>query len=298
MACFSPLEATLKGGVVTIVGKVDTLKYQYMNGRDTFALPCGKCVGCRQVRVRSWALRCLHEAQMHESNCFVTLTYNDDYYYPSLVYRDFQMFMYRLRRRLGPTRFFMCGEYGDKDFRPHFHALLFGVNFADRSLVGKDLYRSAELEKLWKFGFSSVGDVNYLSAAYVARYSLKKFADRVSREGLPDVLDPVTGELVKLVPQFGHMSLNRGIGYAWFEKYWRDVFAARCGVVMPGGSTVPPPRYYMDLLAQLDGFLRDDKDFERYCNAQKFADDCTPARLRDREVCALAKEASRKERVL
>jgi hypothetical protein len=88
--------------------------------------------------------------------------------------------MKRLRKEYGEgIKFYMCGEYGPKLGRPHFHALLFGHDFSDRKLwsttpAGSKLYRSAELEKLWDKGFSSVGDANFESAAYVARYIMKK----------------------------------------------------------------------------------------------------------------------------
>ena len=72
----------------------------------------------------------------------------------------------------------MCGEYGDKLGRPHYHAIIFGVTFVDKKLWsirrGNNLYRSATLEKLWPYGFSSIGTVNFETAAYVARYVTKK----------------------------------------------------------------------------------------------------------------------------
>src|SRR5258708_6987049 len=95
-----------------IVGGVGARRYQRTEGCSFIVIPCGKCIGCRMVRVRAWAIRCMHEAQMHDTSCFITLTYDDDHYGgPSLNYVDFQQFMYRLRKRLGPTRFYMCGEY-------------------------------------------------------------------------------------------------------------------------------------------------------------------------------------------
>ena len=234
---------------------------------------------------------------MYDVSSFVTLTYDDAHLPTTLIYSHFQKFMYRLRKRLGPTRFFMCGEYGDQNLRPHFHALLFGQGFPDRRPCGANLYRSPTLESLWTAGFSSVGDVTFQSAGYVARYSLKKVTG--SRAGAHySAVDVRTGEVVYREPEFGHMSLKPGIGFGWFQKYWRDVFAVRDGVVAPGGRLVPPPKYYFKLLESIDPDRVEELELERYVNAGHFAEDCTPARLVTRELCQLAKERSRAQRCL
>ena len=142
-------------------------------------LPCGQCIGCRLERSRQWAMRCLHEAQLHENNCFITLTY-DDAHLPgdrSLHYSDFQKFLKRFRKSLGGAkiRYYMAGEYGEKFGRPHWHACIFGYDFHDKKLfkrtaAGSLIYTSEHLKKLWPFGHSSIGDVTFESAAYVARY--------------------------------------------------------------------------------------------------------------------------------
>lgn len=148
-------------------------------------VPCGRCIGCRLERSRQWAIRCVHEASLHKDNCFITLTYNDENLPADrgLHYEHFQLFMKRFRKAIAPAkiRFYMCGEYGEDLGRPHFHACIFGFDFPDRKLWRKsgaksNLYRSAMLEQLWTFGYSSVGDVNFESAAYVARYIMKKIS--------------------------------------------------------------------------------------------------------------------------
>lgn len=229
---------------------------------------------------------------MHKESCFVTLTYDDAHYHPSLNYRDFQLFMYKLRRRLGPTRFFMCGEYGDLNYRPHFHAILFGRSFKRDGVVSGsgecEAYRSSTLEDIWKNGYSSFGGVTYQSAAYVARYALKKITGERADAHYTRI-DPFSGEVVKAVPEFAHMSLKPGIGYTWFQKYWKEVYLARDGVVLQGGRTVPSPRYYDQLLVDTCPDLKESKDFERYLKSQDFAADCTVDRLAVREQCAKAK---------
>ena len=62
-------------------------------------LPCRQCVECRLERSRLWAMRCMHEASLHRHNCFVTLTYSDEYLPDRgrLEYSDYQKFMKRFR---------------------------------------------------------------------------------------------------------------------------------------------------------------------------------------------------------
>ena len=174
---------------------------------------------------------------MHKENCFVTLTYRPLFMHKdrSLHMEDFQKFMKRLRKRFGKVRFFHCGEYGDKLNRPHYHACIFGFDFPDKVLWkirdGVRLYRSKELEKLWYYGFSTVGDVNFKSAAYVARYVTKK----------------VNGDLADKhykgrCPEYVTMSRRPGIAASWFQKYGSDVFPQDYMVV--NGVRCKPVRYY------------------------------------------------------
>lgn len=280
MACFRPVEAwqPLDGG---------QLRFREVRGARPINVPCGVCIGCRMTRVRGWALRCLHEAQMHpEPSSFVTLTYDDEHYSPSLNYSDFQKFKRRMRDYYGsPTRFFVAGEYGQQTNRPHFHALLFGRPFHGGRSVGKNIHDNPVLSKLWPYGFSSVGEVTFQSAAYVASYTLKM---AVARNSVYFNVDPDTGESRVVARPFAHMSRNPGLGYTWFQKYWREVYEARDGVCVQGGHVFKAPRYYDKLLADTAPDLRSYKDLERYLNSARFVEDSSPQRLLTREICALA----------
>lgn len=207
------------------------------------AVPCGQCLGCRLDWAADWALRCEKEAKQWKHNCFVTLTYNDDELpfgattRSTVSKREFQLFMKRLRKELGEgVRFFASGEYGDQNDRAHYHAILFNSHFADklpwRASRGHQLYRSATLERLWPYGFSTIGEVNYQTSNYVARYVVKKLRGSLAMEQYAD-----------REPPFVLMSRNPGLGASWLAKHSGDVY--------PGGSIIygegrkrRAPRYF------------------------------------------------------
>jgi hypothetical protein len=199
-----------------------------------------------------WAVRCVHEASLHERNSFITLTYDDEHLPrrpTTLVPKHFQNFMKALRKRVSnKIRFYGCGEYGDLNWRPHYHALIFGYDFPDkvpfRKRGGVTVYYSKELEHLWGKGFCTVGELTMESAAYTARYVMKK----VGGDQAPfyySELDPYTGELIPIVPEFNRMSLKPGIGAGWFAKFKGDVFPD--DFIVHAGKRMRVPDYY-DLL--------------------------------------------------
>ena len=198
----------------------------------------------------------MHESQMHTENSFITLTFNEDELWNrnnpmSLDKSEFQKFMKRLRKKLGKkVRFFHCGEYGEKNLRPHYHALLFGHDFPDKEIWstrdGIELYTSHTLEELWPFGFSTIGHVTYQSAAYCSRYILKKQRG----EGAPDHYTWIDdcGEIRNREPEYCTMSRKEGIGYEWFQKYKSDVYPH--DYVVLDGKQFKPPRYYDKMLPE------------------------------------------------
>lgn len=295
MTCFYPLDARqLDSGQVVVYGEKDEKAYAERPGR-ALTLSCGQCYGCRLVRSRDWAIRCMNEAQMHDESCFVTLTYADDKIPPfgDLVYRHFQLFMKSLRfkYRPRPVRFFMCGEYGEKFDRPHFHALLFGVAFGDRTLwkqtsIGHELYRSETLESLWPHGFSSVANLSFETAAYVARYCMKKVTGDNAHDHYTRI-DTITGEMREVSPEFAHMSLKPGIGATWFEKFKGDIYPHDFVVV--DGQQIKPPRAYDKYLMTLPSYEYDWLQFSRYQRSIAVAEDNTVERLRVREIVTRAR---------
>ncbi len=187
------------------------------------------------ARSRDWALRCVHEAQLHAKNSFITLTYNAESLPKdgSLCLNDWQKFAKRLRRKCGPFRFFHCGEYGEENKRPHYHACIFGLDFvADRGLWKDDgrnpLFVSPVLSDTWGLGFASVGALSFKSAAYVARYVTKKAVGDLAKT-----------EYEHVRPPYVTMSRRPGIGSEWFAKFKSDVYPSD-EVIFEGRRYRPP----------------------------------------------------------
>lgn len=270
-------------------------------------------MGCKKDRTRAWALRCMHEAQMHEHNCFITLTYEDEHLPEDLSvhYGEFQAFIKKLRRwtaihywqkekkheqwELTKIRFFMCGEYGEKGKRPHYHALIFNYNFPDRKEFKKKndviWYTSETLSSLWGKGFCTLGQVNYQTAAYVAQYCLKKIGQD---ESYYQLLDLETGEVYSRNREMVRMSLKPGIGATWYEKYKREVFPHDRIIV--NGHKCKPPKYYTAKHKSADPLAYEDVLSRRYEKAIPHLKDNTEDRLLVKEKVLRAELARKTER--
>ncbi len=211
-------------------------------------VPCGNCVGCRAEQGRQWAVRMMHESRMHQSSVFVTLTLDEEHLNEKseLSAKDFSGFVKSLRKtQERPLSYFGCGEYGERNLRPHYHALLFGVDFLDRvSCVdgnGRDFWKSQTLTDVWGRGLAELGTVTMASASYVAGYIRKKVKAKDAIRA-----NPLTGELLE--PEFARMSLRPAIARRWIERWWTDVYPRDFVVI--DGVEAKPPRYYdkfMDL---------------------------------------------------
>ena len=178
----------------------------YRDNKKYEIVPCGKCIGCRLDYANHWAERCSLEASQYKENMFITLTYNDMYVPDKLQKKDFQLFIKRLRNYFSDReiRFFGCGERGSKSGRPHFHIIIFNACFNDLKKHSKNgnnwLFTSPTLEKLRPYGFSTIGEADYASIAYTARYVVKKIKGSDSDE-------------------FLLMSRKPGIGWKYFQDH-------------------------------------------------------------------------------
>lgn len=234
MSCLNPLTAYHKvGGGITFSGR------EGEPGVLGFNLPCGKCIECRLDYSLEWAMRCEHEAYARPG-VFLTLTYKEPLKNARLDYADFKRFMNTLRKTRGEgIGFYVCGEYGSKDKRPHWHALIFGYQPRDlkplkKNNLGDQLYYSEEVDRLWHENDpekcpTAIGDLNFKTAAYTARYSAKKLV-----HGLDNTHD---------FNPIAKMSRTHAIGKAFLEEFHKEIFDSGYCMTFDGVKR-PIPRYY------------------------------------------------------
>lgn len=262
----------------------------------------------------------MHEASLNEHNVFLTLTYDDEHLPKgkTLVKSDLRNFLNRLRNRAAEQlktrseqnreilfepkmketranpdgclvpgiRYYAAGEYGERFGRPHYHAILFNCDFRDKTLFkakeGQRLYTSEYLNDVWNNqGYAVIGNVTFESAAYVARYIMKKVTGDAALHHYNEI-DMTTGEvLYERIPEYTVMSRDGGIGIEWFKKYKDEVYNHDHVIVR--GRKNRPPRYYDTLYEkEYPSDLKKIKE-RRKQKAQQHASDQTPDRLATRE---------------
>lgn len=215
-------------------------------GRDKIPVPCGKCPICLQRRASGWAFRLIQAQNMFPSANFLTLTYEEPPIskngYMTLVKRDWQLFMKRLRKlhpKGSKIAYYAVGEYGSKTWRPHFHAILLG---ADPELLEKawndqvdDDYDRIKLLRPGKPGiFQADSDVNPANTAYVTKYITKGKQIPMHKNDDRE-------------PEFALMSKNLGANYMTDAmKRYHKADPDRMFVTNPGGIKLAMPRYYRD----------------------------------------------------
>jgi len=219
-----------------------TQKEYHQEPYTGLAIPCGYCELCREEQARQTAVRITHEATCHASNSFITLTYTNDHLpkYNSLDYRHLVTFWKRLRKRYGKLRYYAVGEYGDKTYRPHYHACLFGHDFTEGAIFTQrepyPLWVNVELNKIWGLGDVRVGALNFETARYTASYVLKKLRQKQRYRRV----DPETGELIDVEQPRAFMSRN--LGWEWWLT-WGDRVRDHDNVIINGTEQKPPKAY-------------------------------------------------------
>lgn len=206
-------------------------------------LPCGHCKGCKIARSREWAFRIMSELDTYNGvGCFITLTYSDDNIPENgtLRKKDYQDFMKRLRAYYSDIKlkYYMCGEYGDKFGRPHYHAILFGLNWFD-------------FKRFWPYGYVKIGSVTFDSARYVSGYIDKKYGVKKNKE---------VYENFGLIPPY--QAQSQGLGLRWAQAH-----PEKLEHLTLKGKPVGVPRYFVKKgLAETssDGLLKHCEMFRKW----------------------------------
>lgn len=159
-------------------------------------------------------------------------------------------------------RYFACGEYGTdpkKTHRPHFHFLLFSDLQLDLIEVGSrrnarnkrtyKYYSNPILDSVWtdrngrQKGMVRIGECNFDTAAYVARYVVKK------RKGK----DANYYDDHNIIPEYVVMSRRPGIGYQFYKDNKDSIYTFDRVLVNHNDNvlSVKPPKFY-DKMFDLD----------------------------------------------
>lgn len=186
----------------TVDWNIQSLNDRY-GKENVFTLPCGQCEACRRNYAKDWSIRCFCEAQEHEYNYFLTLTYSPEYINQAIK-KDLDDFLDRLEGHDHKFKFkyFACSEYGELNGRYHFHLAIFG----DRSFELYDetfkngffYYHSKIIDKYWKFGLHSISPFGTNCARYIAKYT--------SKEG-------------------AKIYMSRNIGKTYFNNHFKEIIA-------------------------------------------------------------------------
>lgn len=287
MPCYHPVSAYRTSDGVVFTDTIDATPIK---------LPCGRCIGCRLERSRQWAVRLVHENRFHDHSSFLTLTYDEDHLPKdgSLNLKHFQDFMKRLRKSYGYTklRFFHAGEYGEKNGRPHYHAIVFGTSLMDgvtnveSTPRGDTTWESTRVNSLWPFGLHRIGRVTFESCAYVARYVTKKKTGREALTHYERVCEN-TGEVFRLRPEYCTMSRRPGIGAAHFGKFWSEIYPS--DQVVSRGHAAKPPKFYDRMLEKHNPSMYARVKDDRECAlASSSIAERSPSRLFVKETVKLA----------
>ena len=271
MNCFNPYPARIKQ-------KDGSYKfYGYVS--------CGSCLSCKIQKSSEWAMRLTHEYSIRKKGVFLTLTYNEEHLPEdkSLCKKHLQDFHKRLRQQLiyhlvndlrnesqyyglsdtelreiaskklsGQLKYFACGEYGDKNGRPHYHDIILGFSRYDKDFVNA-------VKKSWQFcdwnklKFDDVfGTVNYDSCRYVADYSFsKKSKKELVRDGYLQEFVTVDdfGNKIKtycIIKQPPFQLISQGIGLSFINHY-KDELLSKDKITVHGAER-NLPRYYREKL--------------------------------------------------
>lgn len=257
-------------------------KYGFDIERPHAFLPCRQCPVCAQSIKKDWTIRIIHEAQYHEVNCALTLTFSPEVLEQrkpmkwSVYKSDVTKFIKKLRTYINryensdvKIKYYAAGEYGSKTNRPHYHIIIFGWVPSDIDVHGKstvvvnnasEQHHSQFIDRVWNQGRSTVGLFTGSSAGYIAGYVNKKLDNKENNVVYSEYVD---GERLYRHPEFNTMS--EGIGRRWIYDNYRATFFN--GFITHSDNervykySIPP--YYLRCLESIDPVLYEKVRSER-----------------------------------
>ena len=246
MSCYHPMQVWYRPGEKVKFSKPK----EHLPLYRLITIPCGQCIGCKLDHSKDWVCRLLMELETNPNAIFLTLTYDDKNCPIELKKRDLQNFFKRLRHYFKDRKikYYACGEYGPNTFRPHYHLIIFGLDFfeLDKHKLRDNLYTSDIISKIWKKGFISFNAVDSTNIAYTTHYTLKK--------AFKQTYDVMKTKNMIIAPEFQVCSKGLGLDYFNLKK---DDILANNGHLFFSGIEYSLPRYFIDKLGE------DSKDYKR-----------------------------------
>lgn len=209
-----------------------TSKVDINSSLKMITYPCGRCPECVKAKINSWLFRLNKELEISTTPLFITLTY-DEKSVPrtsagrkTLRKRDVQLWLKRLRKeyaKISKKRvvYYLCGEYGSRTGRPHYHAIMFNMDCPEL------------IDRTWQNGFTDYSVLGKNGARYVLKYMSKQRAKKSD----------------SFEPEFSLMSKKIGSNYltpAMVKYHNRDV--KNCVITTPEGYKMALPKYYKEKL--------------------------------------------------
>lgn len=211
----------------------------YHNQKDRLTpVPCGKCPNCLKRRVASWSFRLEMEALEWDQQLFITLTYNTENIpitensFLTLNPDHLTLFFKKLRKKVGKLKYYLCGEYGTKNKRPHYHLIL----FTNATATHQDVINTWTNENGHPLGDVYFGIAEAASIKYTVQYYDKgHWTPQHARDDRKPEFSRMSQGLGKnfLTPKMAkHFLENPDLGYIYNKE----------------GHKIAIPRYYKQRL--------------------------------------------------
>lgn len=238
-------------------------------GLREIKLPCGHCASCIKNYYSYWATRGYYELLNWSDNFFCTFTFDPEHLPKdmSLDKEAFQRFIKRVKKAYGssksdPVRQIYCGEYGDKNKRPHYHAIFFNLHLDDlvesrRTDQGHLCYTSRKLSSLWGQGIVEISEATPATVAYLFKYILKKKSRKEKKQ--PLLLETPDGVTWEVAHEFIESSRNPGIG-----AHMRNSVSIRKGFLSVDGVPRSLPPYFLNYLKNVDPRFYEELKAQRF----------------------------------